>query len=240
MFARLKSSIREQDFNPGKLGLLVNPFYFARKALRQQIKSLARHISGRVLDVGCGSKPYESLLNCSEYVGMEIDTPENREKKIADLLYTGGAFPIEDSSFDWVVSTEVFEHVFNPDVFLSEIARVLKPSGGLLLTVPFIWDEHEQPFDYARYTSFGLRYLLESHGFEIIELRKSVDDIRVIFQMINAYLYKKVISENRPIRNSMLILLLMAPFNLTGALLAKLMPSNSDLYLDNIILARKA
>ena len=55
---------------------------------------------------------------------------------------------------------QVLEHVFNPDDFVREIARVLKPGGALLLTVPFVWNEHEQPYDYARYSSFGLRAFL--------------------------------------------------------------------------------
>jgi SAM-dependent methyltransferase len=66
----------------------------------------------------------------------------------------------------------VLEHVFNPDDFLNEVNRVLKPSGKLLLTVPFVWDEHEQPYDYARYSSFGLRSLLEKHGFSIVKHEK--------------------------------------------------------------------
>jgi SAM-dependent methyltransferase len=238
MFARLKSLIRKQDFNPGKFGLLVNPFYFARKALHQEIKSLACHISGRVLDVGCGSKPYESLLNCREYVGMEIDAPENREKKVADLFYKGEAFPVEDSSFDWVVSTQVFEHVFNPDAFLSEIDRVLKPGGGLLMTVPFVWDEHEQPFDFARYSSFGLKSLLERHSFAILEQRKTLTDIRVLFQLLNAYIYKVTVTRS-PCINLLICVLLMSPFNVLGQALSWLLPENKDLYLDNIILARK-
>lgn len=66
----------------------------------------------------------------------------------------------------------------------------------LLITVPFVWDEHEQPHDFARYTSFGLRHLLEKSGFEIIEHRKSVCDIRVVFQLLNGYIYKKTATKN--------------------------------------------
>lgn len=93
-------------------------------------------------------------------------------------------------SYGGVICNQVLEHVFNPDLFLQEIFRVLKPGGKLLMTVPFVWDEHEQPWDYARYSSFGLRSLLERNGFIVDEQRKTNADARVLFQLINAYLYK--------------------------------------------------
>ena len=108
----------------------------------------------------------------------------------------------------------------------------------MLLTVPFVWDEHEQPYDYAQYSSFGLRHLLEQNGFVILEHRKSMNDIRVIFQMMNAYTYKKTIRGNFYL-NPIVILILMAPFNIVGEILGWILPCNNDLYLDNIVLARK-
>jgi SAM-dependent methyltransferase len=235
MFDRLQASIRAQAFHPGLLGLLVNPFYFARKGLHQHIVALAPSVHGRLLDVGCGSKPYQKYFEASEYIGLDM---QGRNKH-ADRSYDGKTFPFSDGEFDAVLTSEVLEHVFNPDEFLSEINRVLRDGGVLLLTVPFVWDEHEQPFDYARYSSFGLRHLLESHGFEIIEHRKTMDDIRVIFQLVNAYIYKKTVTGSWRMY-LLLTVILMAPFNVLGELFAKILPNNSDLYLDNIILARSA
>jgi SAM-dependent methyltransferase len=174
-------------------------------------------------------------FEASEYIGLDI---QGRNKH-ADRSYDGKTFPFSDGEFDAVLTSEVLEHVFNPDEFLSEINRVLRDGGVLLLTVPFVWDEHEQPFDYARYSSFGLRHLLESYGFEIIEHRKTMDDIRVIFQLVNAYIYKKTVTGSWRM-NLLLTVILMAPFNVLGELFAKILPNNSDLYLDNIILARSA
>ncbi len=234
MFWRLEAWIREQDFNPGGLGLLINPFYFARKGLRQHIAALAPSVRGKILDVGCGSKPYQKFFDASEYIGLDMEGRNTH----ADRHYDGKVFPFSTGEFDAVLTSQVLEHVFNPDEFLSEINRVLRDGGVLLLTVPFVWDEHEQPFDYARYSSFGLRHLLEHYGFEIIEHRKSVDDVRVIFQMVNTYIYKKTVTGSRNL-NLFLTVILMAPFNLCGVLFAKILPPNGDLYLDNIVLARK-
>lgn len=238
MLARLKTYYFRQVMHPGVLGILTNPFYFARRGLLLGIREFASQVHGRVLDVGCGNRPYEQLFDASEYVGLELDTPENRLTKTADVYYSGTVFPFEPNSFDSVVCNQVFEHIFEPEAFLREIGRVLKNQGRLLLTVPFVWDEHEQPRDFGRYSSFGLRALLSRNGFEVLELRKTVDDIRVIFQMLNAYIFKKTCVRN-PYLSLLLTLILIAPFNLAGTVLSWLTPSNGDLYLDNVVLARK-
>lgn len=235
---RVKSLYREAQFRPGPLAIFVNPFYFARKGLYRHIGALAKEIRGKTLDVGCGQKPYESLFAATEYTGLEIDTPENRMHKKADVYYDGSVFPFADGEFDSVVINEVFEHVFHPDGFLSEVGRVLKPGGALLMTVPFVWDEHEPPRDYARYSSFGLSAILERHGFQVEVLRKSVDDIRVVFQLITGYIYKKTVTRSTLV-NALMTLTLIAPFNILGEILGILLPRNEDLYLDNVVLARK-
>lgn len=234
----LENIYQKAAFFPGILGLFINPFYFARKGLAKNIRDLSSHISGKVLDVGCGKKPYEQLFQATEYIGLEYDSPENRKKKNADFYYDGHIFPFENNSFDSLVINQVFEHVFNPDAFLKEVLRVLKPGGKLLMTVPFVWDEHEQPHDYARYSSFGLIFILEKQGFNIVEQRKSVNDFRVIFQLVNAYLYKKMMSSNQYL-NLVLVFLVMSPINVAGEIVGFLLPENNDLYLDNVVLARK-
>lgn len=195
-------------------------------------------MEGRLLDVGCGRKPYRGLFQTNEYVGLEIDTPENRANKQADFYYDGNKFPFVSDEFDGVICNQVLEHVFTPDQFLDEIHRVLKNDGLLLLTVPFVWDEHEQPWDFARYSSFGLKNLVERNGFEILEQRKTNADVRALFQLINAYL-QKVLWTKSSVMNLILCAILMAPFNILGMVLYRLLPRNPDLYLDQVVLARK-
>lgn len=239
MIEKLKKYYLRQQFSPGFFGLWLNPFYFARKELYREISSFSPNMHGRLLDVGCGSKPYQKLFSSvTHYDGLEIDTPANRLSKRADYFYDGNTFPFEDEAYDGVICNQVLEHVFNPDQFLKEIRRVLKPNGNLLLTVPFVWDEHEQPWDYARYSSFGLKSLLEKNGFTIIEQHKTNADARVLFQLLNAYLYKVLHTSNAKL-NLLACMVFMAPFNLLGVLLSKILPSNRDLYLDQVILARR-
>lgn len=237
---RIKKYIRQQMFNPTIAGAFVNPFYFARKGLYTAMSQFVPKLQGKVLDVGCGQKPYQHLCNekVSEYIGLEIDSPENRANKQADYFYNGKSFPFKNKEFDSVITNQVLEHVFNPDEFLAEIHRILKPEGTLLLTVPFVWDEHKQPIDYARYSSFGLKHMLQKQGFEIVSHIKTSTDVSIIFQLINAYLFK-ILQTKNPYFNLILTILLMAPFNIIGIILAKVLPNNQDLYLDNIVLARK-
>lgn len=231
--------LKKQDFNPDWLGLFANPFYFARKGLYKHISELAVQINGgKLLDVGCGTKPYKDLFAVETYDGLEYDTPEYRASKRAEYFYDGHTFPFDNESYDNAISNEVLEHVFNPDEFLSEINRVLKQNGRLLLTVPFVWDEHEPPYDFARYTSFGLKFLLEKHGFEIIEYRKSVNDLGVVFQLLNDYIYKKMIKRGK-LKHRIIVNSICSIFNILGAFIVKITPNNADLYLDNIVLVKK-
>jgi len=228
---------REQ-FTPGRLGLLVNPFYHSRRGLWRAVRSLAPALTGEVLDVGCGRKPYRALIPATRYVGLDLDSPVTRALGLADVYYDGGVLPFSDASFDGVLCSEVLEHVFTPDKFLGEIRRVLRPGGRLLLTVPFVWDEHEQPQDFARYTSFGLRAVLERTGFAVDELRKSGSDARALAQLGAAWLYKVTRTRHRAL-NLAAQLALIAPVNIAGSFLGAGLPGNPDFYLDNVMLATR-
>ncbi len=225
-------------FFPNLLGLVINPFYFARSGLAKSIAIFAHLLKGRLLDIGCGSKPYKKLFVVDEYVGLDIDSEITRKRNLAEVLYDGKLFPLPSNSFDSALCNQVLEHVFNPDEFLSEIYRVLKPNGKLLLTLPFVWDEHEQPYDYARYSSFGLKSLLEKNGFHILDHKKIGADATIIFQLINAYIFKVIQNWPRLIR-IMLTISLIALVNILGVILGWLLPKNEDLFLDQIILVEK-
>ena len=126
MLNKLKELYLKEQFKPSLLGLFINPFYFARKGLYQNMVKLAKNIKGKTLDVGCGQKPYEKFCNSSEYIRLEIDTEKNRKFKKAGYFYDGKIFPFKKCEFNPIIVSEVFEHVFNPDEFLSEINRALK------------------------------------------------------------------------------------------------------------------
>lgn len=229
---------RREAFFPTWLGVLLNPFFLARQGLAESMRRYAPKLNGQLLDVGCGTMPYRSLFAVDRYVGLEIDSERARRRGCADFYYDGTVFPFGNEEFDSVLCNQVLEHVFNPGLFLSEIFRVLKPNGRLLLTVPFVWDEHEQPFDYARYSSFGLRFLLEGNGFTVFQTEKTGSDASILFQLTNAYVYKVTVKYPKFVRIG-LSWPLMALINILALLARRLLPDNPDLYLDQIVLAEK-
>lgn len=236
---KLRQRWRREQYLPSWLGVLINPFYFARRGLWLGLREFFPRLTGEVLDVGCGNQPYRVHLPCAHYVGLDIDTPATRARGLAEVFYDGGRFPFADASFDAVLCSQVLEHVFTPEAFLAEIRRVLRPGGALVLAVPFVWDEHEQPHDFARYSSFGLKALLERQGLIIEKHHKSWADARVLFQLAAAYAFKATHSRHAWM-NRLVQLLVIAPINLAGVMLGPVFPRNPDLYLDNLVLARRA
>ena len=232
--------VERERFEPSvALGWIVNPFFFARRGLRKELGELLPRLTGVVLDVGCGRKPYRHLATgATRYVGVDVDTPATREHGEVDVFYDGRMLPVADGSYDGVVCSQVLEHVFAPREFVAELARTLRPGGLLVLATPFAWDEHEQPYDFARYSSFGLRAVLEEAGFEVLEQRKTCSDGRALVQLATAYLFKVTRSDSRVLRGLAQVGLI-APVTLVGAMLAAVLPRNPDFYLDNVVLARK-
>lgn len=235
----LRNWRNKQQFLPGYLGIFFNPFFIARRALFLNIKSISPLFSGNLLDVGCGSKPYKSLFSVDLYLGMDIENPgHDHQNEDIDVFYDGNTFPFPDNHFQSIISNQVLEHVFNPDQFLNEIYRCLKPGGYLLLSLPFAWDEHEQPFDYARYSSFGLKSLLEKNGFKVYKQIKSGNALETIVQLFIVALYKAFGLKNKW-AIQFFTLVISAPLSLLAIAFSPLFTKNKDLYLDNIVVCTK-
>ena len=159
------------------------------------LERVAPQAHGRLLDVGCGDKPYEYIFRpyVSEYVGIEHEATftataaSDRERK-PDLLYDGRRLPFEDRSFDTVLNVQVLEHTPRPAALVAEMARVLKDDGVLILSAPFQFRLHEEPHDYFRYSPHGLRVLCADAGLEIVEVHNQGSLWSVIAHKLNNYL----------------------------------------------------
>ena len=186
---KLAHFYRKQLFQPTvPAGLFLNDFFIPRGGLFRFIQSQADSVRGNVLDIGCGSKPYQNLFSCEKYTGVDIENEgHSHENENIDFYYDGKKLPFENYSFDNAVCFEVLEHVFDPDLFLTEINRVLKPGGKLLMTTPFIWNEHEIPNDYGRYSSYGLTYLMKKNGFEVVSLKKILNGPELFIVLLQVY-----------------------------------------------------
>ncbi|MDI9364741.1 MAG: class I SAM-dependent methyltransferase [Flavobacterium sp.] len=227
-----------KDFNPN----ISHPAYLTRKNLHKAIQSEAINLEGILLDFGCGSKPYKSLFNVQKYIGLDFENPGHPHlNENIDNFYNGEHIPFGDNYFDCIFTSEVFEHVFNLPIILGELNRVLKKNGLILITCPFAICEHEIPNDFARYSHYGLVHLLQSNGFEIINFQKTGNSIETIFQLwityLNLHIYNKF--HKIPILRSLIKIGGNSFFNFLAILFSSLLPNTDDLYLNNVVLARK-
>jgi SAM-dependent methyltransferase len=124
----------------------------------------------RVLDAGAGEAPYRELFAHCDYSTSDWEGSVHAGGRRADIVASLESLPVEDGRFHAVINTQVLEHVPDPSAVLSELARVLAPGGRLWLTVPFVGELHEEPYDFYRYTRYGLRELCERAGFEEVRV----------------------------------------------------------------------
>lgn len=146
-----------------------------------------KYIKGRLIDIGCGTKPYKKFLQSyvAEHIGADhIHTPHDSSQ--VDIFATAYQIPVPDNSFDSAICTAVLEHLEEPEKALRECYRILKPGGTAIYSVPFIWHLHEEPRDFYRFSKYGLKYLFEKSGFEIIEI-KALSGFWVTFGQLLVY-----------------------------------------------------
>jgi len=163
------------------------------------LTKVAPRAHGRLLDVGCGQRPYEHLFApyVSEYIGIEHEatfgqTNASNAAKKPDLYYDGTRLPFDDGSFDTVLNVQVLEHTPHPGLLVKEMGRVLRPGGTLILSAPFQFRLHEEPHDYFRYSPHGLRTLCAAAGLEIVETLSQGSLWSVLAHKLNSYLAFRV------------------------------------------------
>ncbi|MDY6950057.1 MAG: class I SAM-dependent methyltransferase [Thermodesulfobacteriota bacterium] len=130
---------------------------------------------GTLLDIGCGTKPFYEVFKgqTQAYIGMDILSKiarpdvEARADQI-DLYGDSLCLPVKTSSVDTVFSSFVIEHIFEYDRFISEVYRVLKKNAHFIMISPLIFEVHEAPHDYFRFTKFALEQIGEKHGFRVV------------------------------------------------------------------------
>jgi SAM-dependent methyltransferase len=164
------------------------------------LRRVAPRSHGRLLDVGCGSKPYAEIFRpfVDEYIGVEHEASFSMTNAQADratspdVLYDGHRLPFADESFDTVLNIQVLEHTPEPQALLTEMSRVLKKDGLMILSVPFCFRLHEEPHDYFRYTPHGIRTMCETAGLEVTEMHAQGSLGSVVGHKLNSYLAFRV------------------------------------------------
>jgi SAM-dependent methyltransferase len=153
--------------------------YYVRQSILDAVTENISHLTGRLLDVGCGRMPYKSLLtkpfgHATEYIGLDFEkpvVPGYQEHVMPDMFWDGRTIPLPDGNVDSILLTEVLEHCFEPAVVLRECCRVLRNDGRILITVPFLWPLHDIPFDEYRYTPYSLKRILKESGFSKVKMK---------------------------------------------------------------------
>lgn len=154
-------------------------FEFLQHALQQIGKRLS------LLDLGCGQKPYRELYGVYTQKSFGLDLPTTQHGMQAiDVQGRGTELPFIDQAFDLVFCTEVMEHVAEPKRMLQEIHRVLKPGGYLILTTPFLVPVHEAPYDFYRYTPYGLQHLMKQASFCIVSQETFAEAFGVLLSLL--------------------------------------------------------
>lgn len=166
---RLKPRRRDQDY-----------LHFVD--LRDFVFSRAKVASGRLFDFGCGGAPYRDFFtHCTAYTGADIQAGPSVDVVLGQGFITGAS----DGSYDTVLSTQVLEHVADPDAYVREAARILKPGGMLILTTHGMGEEHGCPWDFHRWTGTGLENLVKRCGFQDVQCSKLTCGVRGSLLLIN-------------------------------------------------------
>ena len=151
--------------------------------IEDAVTAFARDLpaGARVLDAGAGEGQYAGHFAAQRYCGVDLAVGDaawnySRLDAIADLT----ALPFRTEAFRAALHIVTIEHLREPAAALAEMARTLEPGGLLLMAAPHEWEVHQAPHDYFRYTRYGLKYLLEKAGFEIVEIRPAGGYFRLL------------------------------------------------------------
>ncbi len=147
-----------------------NPQFLTYKHLFADLKwAIERYAQGKVLDIGCGNKPYAHWFKdyVESYTGCDVIQSSNNK---VDIICPATAIPLPNESFDTVFSTQVIEHVADHNGMLREAYRILRAGGVFIVSGPMYWEHHEAPYDFFRFTKWGFEHILTEAGFTDLQL----------------------------------------------------------------------
>lgn len=161
-----------------------SPDYIHLYFLLEDIQyAIEKYASGSLLDLGCGNKPYEEWYNKKTTQQTGCDAVQSSDHKV-NTICLANQLTFENETFNTVFSTQVLEHVYDHHGMIKESYRVLKLGGYCIVTVPFTWELHEEPYDFFRITKHGLKELFEEAGFQIEYIKANGGKWAAMFQMI--------------------------------------------------------
>lgn len=231
------------------LRFYLSPYFIAKYYILKDIKNTldSYNFQGILLDLGCGAKPYKSLFkNITEYVGIDFKNYSiNKdfaggipESYFTDDYLDTLILPYGNESFDNVVAFQVLEHHKNPAKMISEVVRIVKPGGYILMTVPFLGGIHEEPNDYQRFTRYGLVELFNGKNCEIIKIKEQGSIFSTIAMLLNESLNSFASHSKITYALSVAIYLPFLMFQYLSLFLDRIF-SSKRIFFNYLILARK-
>jgi len=174
---------------PGKerrLPKIWQPDFLTLNHISLALKGLISNIDDKnimVLDIGCGQKPYYPFFagRVKAYVGVDIQYWPD-----LDCLARAEDLPFKEETFDLILSTQTLEHMENPKKVVEEMHRICKTDGTLFISLPFLWEIHNYPNDYWRFSEGGIRLLLKM--FKAVEILPNGNSLQALIQTFNLFL----------------------------------------------------
>jgi SAM-dependent methyltransferase len=200
---------------------------FVRECLRRYVSA-----GTRVGDLGCGEQPFREEVEQlgGSYIG--IDLTQNRDASV-EVLADAGALPFPENHFDVILCTELLEHLADPRRAIAEMARVIRKTGRVILTVPFMYPLHEEPRDYLRLTPHAMQDYARTGGLEVESLRTAGNELEVMATVWANLWCRSSLARRCAVVDRLLLPLFFAPVNgLGGAaslLLHRCLPCKSYL-----------
>ena len=196
----------KKEINDHLYPRLKKESYLHRIKLRDYVINFSHNIleEENVLDFGCGAKPYRKFFKSKQYFGIDGSLTSKADIVSLDDL------PVKNNSMDYVVSFQVLEHVPNPHKVISELYRVLKPNGTILISVPFFGDYHTCPNDYWRFTHEGVQELLKD--FTAINITRDLSRVQCLIDILTHFIRSKTQCKKRKWLGHLCII----PLNLLG------------------------
>jgi len=174
---------------------LFDPHFLYRWYFLRNLRRVSYDRTGLLVDVGCGQQPYQSLLPSARRIGIDLpgySGGDPAEQPIVQAYGDAATVPLRDAVASAVVAIQVLEHVPDPRRILKELYRILAPGGRVIVTAPQSFPMHGVPYDFYRYTEYGLRHLLREAGFVVNDVMKNGSFGAYLGLMINVYLFQHV------------------------------------------------
>jgi SAM-dependent methyltransferase len=219
------------------------------KVLFQEIKKFSKKIKNKkILDFGSGDQRYKKFfIKNNTYYSLDVKKSGYKRIKKNNFIIDGEKkkkLPIKKSFFDIIICTEVLEHVIYLEFLIKEFKRILKKNGSILVTTPFVWAEHDTPYDFRRFTSYGIKKIFLENNFKIIKYKKLVCGNKALITVFHSQLNRLFYNYYRK-DNKLILVLIKIYFNFIKIIIVyffKLfVPENyqNNFYIDNFLIIKK-